>query len=223
MSAEKVSPRRVYRKRLRAEHEAQTRQRITEAAVKLHGTVGPARTTIKAIAAEAGVQRETVYRHFPDLESLFTACSAHWASLNPPPDPAAWSQIANPDKRLRHALAELYTWFEWAEPMVTNVSRDAHLVPASGPAGQVFQRHFEALHAVLMDGRGTRGRGRVRVAAAIGHALAFSTWHSLTREHGLEADEAADLMIALVAVAGRARPKARVASHVPKHQNALQL
>src|SRR5436853_2800585 len=81
---------RPYRKRRRAEGEAETRQRITEATVRLHGTVGPARTTIKDVAAGAGVQRATVYRHFPDLESLFMACSAHWVSLNPPPDPAAW-------------------------------------------------------------------------------------------------------------------------------------
>src|ERR1700730_7869849 len=102
MSNEIPSPRRVYRKRRRAEQEDETRRRITEAAVKLHGTVGPAGTPIKGIAAEAGVQRGTVYRHFPDLDSLFMACSAHWASLNPPPDPASWSAIGDPDERLRH-------------------------------------------------------------------------------------------------------------------------
>src|SRR6266566_10389 len=99
---------RPYRKRRRAENEAQTRLRITEAAVKLHGTVGPARTTIKDVAAEAGVQRATVYRHFPDIASLFASCSAHWASLNPPPDPTTWE-----GKRLDDALTELYAWYEW--------------------------------------------------------------------------------------------------------------
>lgn len=206
MSDERGRPqRRAYRKRRRAEHEAETRLQITEAAVRLHGTVGPALTTIKGIAAEAGVQRATVYRHFPDTASLFMACSAHWASLNPPPDPATWSQIADPEQRLRHALSELYEWYVWAEPMLTNVYRDAPLVPAMAPAGENFRRHFEALEVALMDGRPTRGRARARVAAAVGHALDFGTWHSLTREHGLEADEAAELMIALVAVAGRLR------------------
>ena len=128
ISSEKTQ-RRPYRKKRRAEQEARTRLKITEAAVKLHGTVGPARMTIKGVAAEAGVQRGTVYRHFPDLESLFMSCSVHWASLNPPPDPTAWARIADPDARLRHALTELYTWYVWAEPMLINVLRDGPLVP----------------------------------------------------------------------------------------------
>lgn len=197
MSTEKARTR-TYRKRRRAEHEAQTRRRITEAAVTLHGTVGPARTTIKAIAAEAGVQRATVYRHFPELESLFMACSALWASRNPPPDPEAWSAIADPDDRLKQALSELYAWYEWAEPMLTNVSRDAPLVPASTEASAVFASHFEALHAALMRGRTARGRRRAVTAGAIGHALDFSTWRSLVRDQELHPGEAVALMTALV-------------------------
>jgi AcrR family transcriptional regulator len=201
MSSENDPPRRAYRKRRRAEQEAETRLRITEAAVKLHGTIGPARTTIAGIAAEARVQRATVYRHFPDLESLFLSCSVHWASRNPPPDPATWREVADPDERLRHALAELYTWYDWAEPMLTNVYRDAPLVPASANAGENFQRHFDALHAALMQGRPTRGRPRVRLATAIAHALDFGTWRSLERNGRLKTDEAVDLMIGLVAAA----------------------
>ena len=195
--------RRAYHKRLRAEQETVTRQRITEAAMQLHGTIGPARTTIAAVAAEAGVQRATVYRHFPDLESLFLSCSAHWASLNPPPNPDAWLQIGDPEARLRHALSELYAWYAWGEPMLTNIYRDAPLVPATEEASQQFQRHFHQLHAALMHGRRISGRPRVRTAAVIGHALDFRTWRSLTREQGLHAEEAIGLMIALVAAAGQ--------------------
>jgi AcrR family transcriptional regulator len=203
MSSEKNPSRRAYHKRRRAEQEAETCLRITEAAVKLHGTIGPARTTIASIAAEANVQRATVYRHFPDLESLFLSCSAHWASLNPPPDPSAWRELADPDERLQRALGELYRWYAWAEPMLTNVFRDAPLVPATARAGENFQRHFHAVHAALMQGRRSRGRPRARVAAAIAHALDFGTWRSLVRNGGLEADEAVDLVIALVAAADR--------------------
>ena len=192
---------RVYRKRRRAEQEAETRRHITEAAVKLHGTVGPARTTISGIAAEAGVQRATVYRHFPDIESVFMACSAHWGSLNPPPDPAAWERIADPGERLRRGLTELYRWYVWAEPMLTNVRRDAQSVPAA--IWDASHQLFASLAAVLIRGRRARGRTRARVAAAIGHALDFETWRSLTREHGLELGEAVDLMVDLVSAAGR--------------------
>ncbi|HWX75201.1 MAG TPA: helix-turn-helix domain-containing protein [Solirubrobacteraceae bacterium] len=205
MPTETSSPRRTYRKRRRAEQEARTRLRITEAAVKLHGTIGPAMTTISGIATEAGVQRATVYRHFPDLESLFMSCSAHWASLNPPPSPEAWSQIVDPDERLRRALSELYEWYVWAEPMLTNVARDAPRVPASARASENFARHFEALHESLMRGRRTSGRARARVGAAIAHALAFATWQSLAREQGLANDETVELMLALAAASARLR------------------
>jgi AcrR family transcriptional regulator len=201
--------RRRYRKRRRAELEAETRRRITEAAMRLHGTVGPARTTVKAIAEEAGVQRATVYRHFPDEEGLFLACSAHWASLNPPPDPAGWKTVGDPGERLRLALAELYEWYEWAAPTLEKVLRDAPRVPALQPAMQRFEQQFAVLHETLMRGRRERGRRRGRVAAAIGHAIAYTTWHSLIREQGLGRSEGIALMDAVVAAA--AEPSSRVA------------
>jgi AcrR family transcriptional regulator len=207
---------RAYRKHRRAEQEAATRLQITEAAVRLHGTIGPARTTIKDVAAEAGVQRATVYRHFPDLESLFMSCSAHWVSSNPPPDPGAWAEIADPKTRLRHALTELYRWYDWAEPMLTNVLRDAPLVPASARAGENFRRHFDALRAALMSGRRASGRARARVAGAIGHALDFGTWQSLTRRQSLTTEEAVELMIALVAAAGRSRRRTATRRRSPR-------
>ena len=82
---------RPYRMKKRAELEAATRRRITESAVALHGTVGPARTTMSAVAEHAGVRRSTLYRHFPDETSLFAACSAHWAAQHPVPDIEAWA------------------------------------------------------------------------------------------------------------------------------------
>src|SRR5215210_7954708 len=110
--------RRPYRKRRRAELEAVTRLRIAEAAVDLHGSVGPARTTISAVAERAGVQRATVYRHFPDEDALFDACSSHWMAQHPLPDPTAWAAIENPDQRLRVALGELYDWYADGEHML---------------------------------------------------------------------------------------------------------
>jgi AcrR family transcriptional regulator len=193
----KTSTRR-YRKRRRAELEAKTRQRITEAAVELHGSVGPARTTVKAVADRAGVQRATVYRHFPDEESLFMACSAHWAQLNPPPGAGEWAAIGDPAARLRLALGQVYEWYAWAEPMLVNIFRDAEVVPAIQGAGAGMRAQFAAYADALLRGRPERGRRRATVAAAIGHALAFSTWLSLVREQELDEGDAVEMMARLV-------------------------
>src|SRR5688500_17982852 len=141
---------REYRKRARAQQEEQTRQRITEAAMELHGSVGPARTTISAVAERAGVQRATLCRHFPDEVALFGACSAHWAALHPPPDPARWGEIADHEERLRAALADLYAWYGSDEQMFMNVFRDAGLVPAMQGAVEARVRRFEASVAAIV-------------------------------------------------------------------------
>jgi AcrR family transcriptional regulator len=196
---------RRYRKRLRAEHELRTRQAITEAAMKLHGTVGPARTTVSAIADKAGVQRATVYRHFPDEASLFQACSSHYASLHPPPDPSAWAQIREPGRRLRRGLTDVYGWWEETEEMMSRVTRDAPLVEAmSGPV-ETGRAYLDAAREALLRGRRERRKARRRASAAIGHALTFSTWQSLVREQGLSIPEAVDLMAEMVERAANGR------------------
>src|SRR5215218_9654796 len=116
MPTETRSTKRRYEKRARATKEQATRLRIIEAAIALHGTVGPARTTISAIAERAGVRRATVYRHFPDERTLLLGCSSTWAARNPLPDPATWAAIADPAERLERALDALYTWYERVEP-----------------------------------------------------------------------------------------------------------
>src|SRR6187455_2799142 len=109
---------RQYRMKRRAEQEAQTRLRITESAVDLHGTLGPARTSVSAIAERAGVRRSTVYRHFPDERALFGACSAHWAASNPPPDISRWEQVEDPEERLAKALGEMYAYYHRSGGMI---------------------------------------------------------------------------------------------------------
>jgi len=200
---------RPYRKRARAEQEAATRLRITEAAVKLHGTLGPARTSFAALAREAGVERATVYRHFADEAALFEACSAHWQAHNQPPDLAAWAAIDDPRKRLRTALTEMYAWFERGEYMLSRLLRDAPVVPAMAQPMQRMAELQEAMAGVLMAGWGVRGARRRRTRAAVGHALGFGTWHSLRRQQGLESADAVDLAASLVEVAAREPAQAR--------------
>jgi AcrR family transcriptional regulator len=188
---------RRYEKKRRAELEAETRRRITETAVELHGTVGPARTSISAIAERAGVRRSTVYRHFPDEAALFNACSSHWEAANPPPDPAAWTAIDDPGERLRTALGELYAFYRRTERMMENLHRDEVTMPTVRDRFAGFHGFVAAARDLLLRGRPERGRRRDEVRAAIGHALAFTTWRSLTREQGLGDDQAVELMCRL--------------------------
>jgi AcrR family transcriptional regulator len=186
---------RTYRKKRRAELEEATRRRITESAMELHGTVGPSRTSISAVAERAGVRRSTVYRHFPDEPALFAACSAHWGAANPTPDLDRWAAIADPDERLRRSLEELYAYYRRTEGMLANLVRDESTVPTVKRQFQGFHDYLTVARDSLMVGR----RGRKRQRAAIGHALAFTTWRSLAREQGLDDAQAADLMGRLVA------------------------
>jgi AcrR family transcriptional regulator len=202
MSSEIATGKRKYRKRRRAELEDETRLRITEAAVHLHGTVGPAYTSISAIADHAGVQRATVYRHFPTEDDLFAACSAHWIATHPPPDFSKWASIADPGARLRTALGELYAWYRPNSEMVANVRRDAGLVPGMREPAKRTAQMYAAMTETLMRGRSQRGARRHRIEAAIGHALAFETWRSLTLQ-GLSDDDSVEMMVMFVAAASR--------------------
>ena len=200
MSTETPSARRRYEKKARATQEQQTRQRIVDAALELHGSVGPARTTISGIAERAGVRRATVYRHFPDERSLFMGCSGAWRERHPVPDPATWAAVADPQARLDAALEAIYAWYEGAEPMLTAVLRDVDAVPivAELQAGRLA--YLAAVEEGLVPGWGARGKAAQRLRAAIGLALDFFTWRTL-HERGLARADAVALMSAAVRAA----------------------
>ena len=199
---------RPYRKRQRAELEAHTRLRITESAVALHEELGPARTSISAIADRAGVRRSTVYRHFPDEDALFAACSSHWRASNPPPDPGAWVAIDDPAERIRTALGELYAFYSRTRPMYDSLLRDEAYHVTVQRLLRDFHGFLDAVRRLLMTGRGLRSDAARRTNAAIGHALAFATWRSLVHEQGLSNDDAVSLVCALVESAGAVRSRA---------------
>jgi AcrR family transcriptional regulator len=198
MSTEK----RPYRMTRRAELEKRTRLRITESAVELHGTLGPARTSISALADHAGVRRSTVYRHFPDEAALFAACSSHWRAANPSPNLAAWAAIADPQERLRYALRQLYAHYRRNQRMLTNLLRDEAVVPILTQTLAGYRRYLLAAQQTLMVGRSTRRIARRRVQAVIGHAVSFQPWRSLAIEQRLNDVEITDLMCLLVEAAG---------------------
>jgi AcrR family transcriptional regulator len=180
---------RAYQLKRRAELQDQTRQRIVEAAVDLHQTVGPAATTVSDIAERAGVGRVTVYRHFPDEDSLLGACSGHYFEQHPLPDPDAWRTIADPELRLGKALEETYAYHAETEAMQSRALRDKGQEPVMAP----YHEHWQRAAEVLMAGWGVRGRRRRLLRAAIALALSFHTWHALVREQGLDVGEAVEV------------------------------
>lgn len=186
---------RQYQMRKRAEAVIETRQRIVDAATELHGTVGPAGTTIAGIAERAGVTRPTVYRHFSDDEALFAACSANWFSLQPSvPDPGAWLLIPHPAERMRVGLTDLYRFFRNGHRTLTLIYRD-------------FESSIPEAHQAVMRARNAQQRDALvaafprptkRLVALVGHATSFSTWRSLCFENTLSDRAAVEAMTALV-------------------------
>jgi len=190
---------RQYRLGQRAESMEQTRERIAKATFELHGLVGPARTTIAAVAERAGVERATVYRHFPDELSLYHGCIGHGRAKHPFPDTSTWTAIEDPEERLRTGLRVLYSYYRSVEYVLTNVVRDLPDMP-------VFRRayaelgifaYYEGVRAVLCEPYRKRSRFRI-ISAATGHATQFPTWQSLVRGQGLSDPQAVEAMVAMV-------------------------
>ena len=200
---------RQYRMMRRAEAEQRTRLRITESTIELHGTLGPARTSVSAVARHAGVRRSTVYRHFPDEHSLFSSCTSYWTAANPFPDIHRWQAIDDSAIRLMSALSELYAHYRRTERMMSNILRDEATMPIVRRMLGGYRDYLCAAREVLMSGRRMRKPARQQVSAAIGHALTFGTWYSLAREQRLTDSQAAALMCRLVAAA----PDEREAHH----------
>jgi AcrR family transcriptional regulator len=195
---------RRYRLRKRADAMEETRRRITAAAVELHGTVGPARTTISAVAERAGVQRQTVYRHFPTEDELYAACSRHFYEGDRWPDPERWRAIADPAERLGAALDELYAYYERNEAMWTNVLRDETLIDALPSSLAVFWDYLEDAAGALAEGWGARGGRRRVLLAATRHAVDFHTWRSLTGSGAVSRAAVVELASAMITRAASA-------------------
>jgi len=191
-------PKRLYRMKLRAQRQEETRRRITEALVELHRTVGPARTTVSEVATRAGVRRMTVYNHFPTDREMIDACSSHWIALHPPPDPREWERIPDPRVRARTGLEELYGFYRRNRDMVGNFVRDAPLVPALAEVlGRKWFPAMEAIADALVRGRDVGHAGTRRPRAVVEVALAFATWLTLT-EGGLTDESAATVAAAMI-------------------------
>ena len=189
---------RKYEMKRRAERQKETHRRITEAAVELHQTVGPARTTVSAIAEKAGVQRHTYYAHFPELKDLYQACMGHYVERNPVPEPSSWADIADAEERLRVALSEVYAYYSGNEPMVSNVLRDAALDPIVQEIMVPFDQYWETVRDVIADAFEASGERHEALLGAIALAQDFQTWRTLVRQQELSQDRAVELVVGMV-------------------------
>jgi len=198
-------PKRKYELKQRAAGMADTHRRITEAAIELHGTIGPARTTLSAVAQRAGVERRTLYRHFPSEADLFEACSKHYFTAHPFPDLHHWRAIRDPRQRLGHALDELYAYYERTGPMLANALRDAELLDHARDAVAPLDAYLDQAAETLIRGRRARGRRRHLLHTALRHGIAFSTWRSLSTGSIARA-EAVTLITAFVEAADVSAP-----------------
>ena len=187
---------RAYTLNRRAEQQAQTRQRIVEAAVDLHGSVGPARTTVSMVAEKAGVQRHTFYAHFPDERSLFMACSGLAMERDPLPDPEPWRTTGDPGERLAAGLDALYAWFERNAELLANVLRDAEHHALTKEVNEFWSREpIRAIGETLGEGLNAGQRVLLRLA------MSFFTWRTLAHEAGLERRDAVATMVRVMETA----------------------
>ncbi len=188
---------RRYRLKARAARQDSNRRRIVEAAYQLHMTIGASRATTSAIARLAGVRRPTVQRHFPDLATLFMACTLHGMQLDPPPDLAAWQGIADPHDRLLVALGQLYPSYRRRRAVYLDIP-NFEGVPGLEALYAAQAQEMEWRRGVLAEGWPVAGDRRESLIAALGHAIDFWTWRSLTEGQGLDDEKAALLMTEMV-------------------------
>lgn len=183
---------RKYELKTRARKQEATRARIVRAAMELHEELGPAWTTVSAIAERAGVQRLTVYRHFPDDEAIFRACTSLWADLNPPPDPAAWMELPPGETRARTAFLVLARYYRKTAGMLSVSYRDLDSVPALAEPMARFEAYFTAVAGGLAEGAADPQR---RLSAVTRHAVSFGAWSALSG-NGLDDEAIADVLTA---------------------------
>jgi AcrR family transcriptional regulator len=194
-----------YELKRRAERQQETRRRITEAAIELHSTVGGTQATISEIAERAGVQRRTVYNHFPTEHALLSACMGHYWASNPWPDPTLWEEIADPEERLRRALGEVYAFYGRHERLLANFAADAQVNPTVREVGEPYYLHWERMRDILAAGWKAIDGQRNLLVAALDLALDFQTWSTLVgrRREGIGDEEAVELMVEMVRCAVR--------------------
>jgi AcrR family transcriptional regulator len=123
---------RPYAMQRRATLEAETRERIVRATVKLHAQHGGLGTSYAMIAKQADVAPQTVYNHFPDLGALFDACTGHVQDRAPPLGLETFRSGRSPAARLRLLAQAVYARHAFLSPWMRINWYEAALIPELG-------------------------------------------------------------------------------------------
>jgi AcrR family transcriptional regulator len=191
-----MGTRRKYELKRRAERQDETRQRILDATVALQERVGVPGTTISAVAEQAGVERLTVYRHFADETALLTAATTYYLKANPLPDPESWTDMADPELRLRSGLHATYAYHQQTERVIGHLIQGMPFKPVICDALEEYAAHWRRVQQILSVG--WEGGDPALIAAAVGHSLSFKTWHTLARDLRLDNAQAIEMMVGMV-------------------------
>jgi AcrR family transcriptional regulator len=104
--------RREYRLGKRADSASATRRRIVEATVTLHDEQGITGTSVREVAARAGVAPGTILHHFPRMDDLIQACGELSEAMAPMPTEEIFVPGMDRASRVRTLILELFTWWE---------------------------------------------------------------------------------------------------------------
>ncbi|MBX3069199.1 MAG: TetR/AcrR family transcriptional regulator [Thermomicrobiales bacterium] len=196
---------RTYRKRKRAVSEAETRQRIVDAAIAMHQSKGNA-ATISEVARVAGISRITLYRHFPDELALLTACTSHYMEQHPLPDLATWTAIEDPIERLRKALADVFAYHRENVRMMTAAEHGVAENPTLSQLLQPLVEYWEAAVAVLTLGFPDDNASSPFIRQSIALAVSLPTWRLLAQQRGLSDEDCVEMFVRMVACLAETNP-----------------
>jgi AcrR family transcriptional regulator len=192
-----MSPRK-YDMTRRASSVAQTRRRIVDATLELHGEQGIAATSWDDIAARAGVGVGTVYRHFPSLDELIPACGEITRHVVALPDPQGVASLFDgvdaPVERIERLVREAFAIYERGAPQLRAIRSEPDVHPNVAEAGE----EVEAALTALVDAAVAPSKITPAERALVRAMIDLGTWQAL-HDQGLGPAEAVDAVSQMLA------------------------
>jgi AcrR family transcriptional regulator len=182
---------RPYRLGVRAQHKAETRQRIIKAAAALYQERGIAGTTMPEVARRADVAPGTVLNHFSSPDELAKAVVDELVGSLRLPLPGTLLGLGTTIERVARLTRELFAFYERSNSWYQVYAREPG-IPAWTDAEATFYRDFDGLVRAAL-GEDSSAASVTTVSAVLGGGF-----YSTLRSQGLPADDVADLVIDLL-------------------------